>query len=33
MAELEVYNVADNLKWGIRIWSVIYSFHAETNSK
>ena len=33
MSEMPVFNVADNLKWGRRIWSVIYSFPTETNSK
>ena len=26
MAEIAVFNMAGNLKWGRRIWSVIYSF-------
>jgi len=33
MAEMAVFNVADNLKCGRRKWSVIYSFPTETNSK
>ena len=33
MAEMAVFYVAGNLKWGRRKWSVIYSFPTETNSK
>ena len=33
IAEMGVFYVAGNLKWGRRIWSVIYSFPIETNSK
>ena len=33
MGEMAVFNLADNLKWGRRLWSVIYSFSTETNFK
>ena len=33
MAVITVFNVADNLKLGRGISSVIYSLHTETNSK
>jgi len=33
IAEMAVVNVAVNLKWGRHIWSVMYSFPTETNSK
>jgi len=33
MAEMAIFNVAGKLKWGRRIWSVIYSFPMETDSK
>jgi len=31
--EMAVFNVAGNLKWGRRIWCVVYSFPTETNYK
>jgi len=30
---MSVFNLADYIKWERRIWSVIYSFSSETNSK
>ena len=33
MAEMVVFKVAGNLKRRRRIWSVMYSFPTETNSK
>jgi len=33
MAEMAVFNVAGNLKWERRKWSVMYSFPTETNSQ
>jgi len=33
MVEMVVFNVAGNFKLARRIWSVIYSFHTETNYK
>jgi len=33
MAEMAVFNLPGNLKWGRRTWSVIYSFPTDTNYK
>jgi len=33
MAEVAVFYMAGDLKWGRHIWSVIYSFPTKTNSK
>ena len=33
MAEMAVFNVPGNLKWGRRKWYVMYSFPREANSK
>jgi len=33
VAKMAVIYVADNLKWGRRIWSVIYCFTTKTNCK